>query len=105
MPKKAPNTFMFFCTEQSKIIRDNDPNMQGCKEISKIVSEKWALLTDEEKAPYVKKRDEAMERHDAEMKQLKELGYFVNSGGVKSTDLTPKKKKFKVIGSDGKSHI
>ena len=95
MPKKASNVFMFFCTEQSKIIRDQDPNMQGCKEISKIVGEKWAKLTDEEKTPYVKKRDEAQVRYETEMKQLKELGYFINSNGVKSTDLTPKKKKIK----------
>lgn len=40
-------------------------------------------------------------RFDKETKQLKEKGYFINSDGVKSTDLKVKPKKGKMVAKTG----
>lgn len=55
-------------------------------------AEMWNSMSDTDKAPYLKLHQEDVARHEREEKELKEKGYFVNSDGVKSTDLTKKHK-------------
>ena len=56
------------------------------RDILKQCGESWTLLTDEEKEKYVKMADKDKVRHEREIEQQHELGYFVNSEGIKSTD-------------------
>ena len=55
-------------------------------------AEMWNTMSDADKAPYVKIHEEDVQRHEREMKEFNEKGYFINSDGVKSTDLTKKHK-------------
>jgi len=49
-------------------------------------------MTEEQRKPYDKLRDDDAKRLEKETKQLQDLGYFINSDGVKSTNLTKKGK-------------
>ena len=51
----------------------------------------WQTATEEEKKPYVELHEADQKRYDAQMKMLKEKGYFMIDG-VKSTDLPPEEK-------------
>lgn len=47
-------------------------------------------MTDKEKEPYFKLSEQSKVLYEKEMKQFKELGYYVNSEGIKSTFLNKK---------------
>lgn len=47
-------------------------------------------MTDKEKEPYVKLNEQSKALYEKEMKQFNELGYYVNSEGIKSTYLNKK---------------
>jgi len=59
-------------------------------ELAKLNGENWKKLTDNQKKPFVDMQQKDQVRFDKETKQFKELGYFFNSAGVKSTFLTKK---------------
>lgn len=59
----------------------------------KANGEQWGKLTDEEKKPYIEMNAKDIQRYERECNQLKELGYFTNSDGVKSTMLSKKGKE------------
>jgi len=54
----------------------------------------WQTATEEEKKPFNELHEADVKRHDAQMKMLKEKGYFMIDG-VKSTDLPPEEKSAK----------
>lgn len=54
----------------------------------------WQTATEEEKKPYVEQHEADVKRYDAQMKMLKEKGYFMIDG-VKSTDLPQEEKSAK----------
>ena len=58
------------------------------------ISEEWKLMTDQQKRKYFKMSQEDKERFEKETEQLNRLGYFVDSNGVKSTDIKPDLKMF-----------
>lgn len=47
-------------------------------------------MTDKQKEPFVKLQEKDKIRHSKETNQFKELGYFINSDGIKSTFLNKK---------------
>lgn len=54
----------------------------------------WQTATEEEKKPFVELHEADVKRHEAQLKMLKEKGYFMIDG-VKSTDLPPEQKSAK----------
>ena len=63
-------------------------------EIAKVTGERWKTLTDAKKEKYAKLAEQDKARHEKEITQLREKGYFINSEGVKSTDIKPEIKDF-----------
>ena len=57
-------------------------------------AEIWGGLSDKEKEPYLSLNKKDQERHDRQMKELEEKGFFMNEDGTKSTeaDVDPKKR-------------
>lgn len=55
----------------------------------------WNEMSDEQKRPFFELQEADRRRYNREMKEFEELGYFVNSQGVKSTDIALCKPKFK----------
>jgi len=83
--------FFFFANQNRTKLMKEQPNLK-VTEIAKLNGEHWAKLTEEEKVPFSKLNEADIARHEKETKQLNELGYFINSDGVKSTLLSKKGK-------------
>lgn len=91
MPKQVMTSFFAFISQNRGRIAKENPEAK-VTEIGKLMGQEWKALTDEEKKEYLKYVEEDRKRYDKEMQQLKTKGYFVNSDGVKSTDLKVKSK-------------
>lgn len=93
-PKRPINTYFHFSIEASKEIREKNPSL-SVGEVAKAVKVKFDSLTDDQKAPYVKKNEDDKKRHQAQLDELAEKGYFTLDDGSKSTDEKnrPKPKK------------
>ena len=63
----------------------------------------WAHLSEAEKAPFLKLHEQDQKRHDKQVKELEEKGYFLMDDGTKSSDHVPKKKKSRKAKSESKS--
>jgi hypothetical protein len=50
-PKKAPTPYILFVQEHMKLIKEENPTLQG-KDVMRKVCEKWKAITDEEKQKY-----------------------------------------------------
>ena len=61
----------------------------------KKAGEEWAKMTEKDKKPYEKIHEADQKRYQKELAQLIKEGYFVNSDGVKSSDIEKKLKKEK----------
>lgn len=83
--------FFFFANQNRSKVMKEQPTLK-ITEVAKLNGEHWAKLTEEERAPFNKLNAEDIARHEKETKQLNELGYFINSDGVKSTLLSKKGK-------------
>lgn len=92
VPKKAGSAWTFFNKTVQKEIHAANPEMKMV-DIAKQVALKWNSLDDTQKQPYLKMQENDVIRHKRELKDLVENGYFINSDGVKSTDLKKKKKR------------
>ena len=63
-PKRPMSAFLYFNIETSAEIRARDPTkIMAINEVSKMVSDKWAAMSEEQKAPYDKKTLEDKKRH------------------------------------------
>lgn len=92
LPKKPRRAYIFFHKEQYEKLSKKDPTLK-ITEIAKLAGEKWQSLSKDEQKPYYKLCEDDMIRQEQEMKQLLNQGYFINSMGVKSSDLTVKRKR------------
>ena len=88
-PKRPISAFFFFTIENRKKLKEKNPNIT-IKEIAVQNSADWKKCTPEQKKQYDDMVAKDKERYDKQVKQLSELGYFINSEGVKSTDLDKK---------------
>ena len=55
----------------------------------------WKSLKEEDKKPFIQLAEQDKKRNEKEKLDLKKLGYFIDSDGVKSTDLMLSNPKFK----------
>ena len=84
-------TFFAFINQNRERIKKENPDVSVC-EIGKLAGQEWKALSDDQKKEYDKYIEEDRKRYDKEMEQLRTKGYFINSEGVKSTDLKVKSK-------------
>lgn len=84
-------SFFAFINQNRERIKKENPDKSVC-EIGKLAGQEWKALTDDQKKEYDKYIEEDRKRYVKEMEQLKTKGYFINSDGVKSTDLKVKSK-------------
>lgn len=80
---------MAFAGARMKELKKINPDMKGT-DIFKQISADWKVATEKAKEPFVKLSNADKVRYEREMKEFKELGYFTNSDGVKSTFLMGK---------------
>jgi hypothetical protein len=66
----------------------------------KIVGAMWQKLTEEQKAPFIKKHEDDKKRYEAQLEEIKKKGYFIMSDGVKSSDIGVPSAKKKVKSTD-----
>ena len=81
-PKRACSAWTFYNTEAAKEYRAQGKG----KEAFKLASEKWATMSEKEKAPYVKMAEADKAREEKEKAELAKKGYYTLSDGTKSTD-------------------
>lgn len=75
---------MFFVKTLSKqVVNENKGTAAGAL---KILGERWRTINNEEKAIYIKMSEDDKKRHDQQLEQFKEHGYFILEDGTKSTD-------------------
>jgi len=90
-PKKVLSVFICFSNQNRSKLMKEHPDSK-ITEIAKLNGEHWGKLTDAEKKPFEKMQQEDLKRFEKETQQFHELGYFINSDGIKSTFLTKKGK-------------
>ena len=91
-PKNPTSPYIFFNTATVKRLKEE----KGLdhKDAFKQAGEMWNTLSEADKKEWIDMGEKDKVRHEKELKMLEQKGYFVNSDGVKSTDLPvdPKKK-------------
>lgn len=75
-----------------------------CSEAAKLLGEKWQKLSDSDKKIYFDMAKTDGLRHDKQVKELKELGYFFHEDGSKSTDQKKSKKRTHQEANQDKNH-
>lgn len=88
-PKVALSTYFYFGMENAKKLKKDSPDMK-ITEIARKNGEAWKKLSLEEKKPYEALHQKDLKRHEKEMKEFNELGYYTNADGIKSTFMTKK---------------
>ena len=91
-PKRPMSAFFFFANQNRIVLKKSNPEF-GIKEVARGNSAAWKALSREDRKPYNEMVSKDRKRYEKELKQLEELGYFINQDGVKSTDLDIKGKK------------
>lgn len=91
-PKRAMTGFLYFSLQNREKVIAKNPGMSKIGDVAKINGEEWGKLTEEEKKPFYEMNAKDIKRQEKELKQLAELGYFVNSDGIKSNLLSKKGK-------------
>ena len=56
-------------------------------EITKAIAQKWNNLSDQDKQPFLNQSNQDRERYEKEMKEMVKYGYFIDTNGVKSTEI------------------
>ena len=91
-PKNPTSPYIFFNTATVKRLKEE----KGLdhKDAFKQAGEMWNTLSEADKKEWIDMGEKDKVRHEKELQMLEQKGYFVNSDGVKSTDLPvdPKKK-------------
>lgn len=87
----ALSTYLYFANEKYKTQKLENPDLK-VTEIMRNNGEAWKKLTEEQKKPFEKLHQEDVVRHEKEMKEFNELGYYTTADGIKSTFMTRKHK-------------
>jgi len=64
-PKRARTAYIFFCTEQRPVIKQDNPDM-NTKEVTSQLGVQWKELSDTEKKPYIKLAEKDKDRYEKE---------------------------------------
>lgn len=85
-PKKPTNSLFLYMKATTEAFKAKNPGLK-LTDMTKKMSELFNNLATKEKSKYTKLGDEDKARYHNECEQLQTLGYFVNSEGIKSTQL------------------
>ena len=85
MPKRAGSAFLFFNTEFVLAERKKNPACTTT-EAFKMAGQKWAQMSDTDKAPYVQMSEKDKLRFDRQLSERDKKGYFLLEDKSKSTD-------------------
>ncbi|KAL3617726.1 HMG1/2-like protein [Castilleja foliolosa] len=66
-PKRAPSAFFVFMEDFRKEFKTKHPDNKAVSAVGKAAGIEWKSLTDEEKAPYVKKAAKRKEEYERQM--------------------------------------
>ena len=80
-PEYPPGSFVYYQNESRPQFKVNNPNL-SCSELSQAMHEQFKLLTEEEKKPYYRMRNEALERYNEEMILYKASSKRICDGGT-----------------------
>lgn len=64
-PKRGRTAYIFFCTEQRPLLKEENPDM-NTKEVTSQLGVMWKALSDKEKKPYVKLAEKDKSRYENE---------------------------------------
>jgi hypothetical protein len=84
-PKKAMTPYTIFISKCAKELSEKEGI--SYKDAFKKGAEKWGTMNEEEKKPFVAEAELDQGRHEREVKEYKETGFFTNAGGVNSSTL------------------
>ena len=90
-PRKISSAYIFFNQKRAHDAEHPYSITNLAQESGKL----WQTMTEDEKKPYYEMQEADRRRFNKEMQEFEEKGFFVNSEGVKSTDLALSKPKFK----------
>ena len=68
-PKKNVSSYMHFCKEKRKQVKEDYPDL-GTSEIGSKLGELWRALSDKDKTNYVKQAEADKTRYQTEMKSF-----------------------------------
>ena len=99
-PKRGRTSYIYFCTDQRPIIKEENPEM-NTKEVTSQLGVQWKSLTDEDKKPYAKLAAKDKSRYEKEKSEWVdpddelELDTKKDKKSVSKKDKKKKKKKKK----------
>lgn len=91
-PKQTMSAYLFFSTERLRNIKKG--KNQQLPDIVKGIAAEWKTLSAAKKKTYEKLEAKDKQRYEKEKQEYEQQGYFINSDGVKSNSVLPKKPKF-----------
>ncbi|VFQ62177.1 unnamed protein product [Cuscuta campestris] len=81
-PKRPLSAYLVFMSDFRKSYKENFPDNKSVAAVSKAGGDKWKLMSDSEKAPYVEKASQLKVQYGSAMEEFKK-----NSNGA-SSELT-----------------
>ena len=69
-PKRATTAFFYYVADIRPSVKEKNPGLP-VSQLSKIHGEMWRSLSDEDKAPYMKKNEKDKERYQKEKDEMK----------------------------------
>lgn len=76
-PKRPMSAFFFFANENRVKLKKTNPKY-SIKEVAQANSKGWKELSAEDRKPYNEMVSKDRKRYEKELKQMDELGYFIN---------------------------
>ena len=91
VPKKVGTPYTYYIKTNAKECMEK--NKISMTEASSLLSKQWNEMSDKLKQPYLDLSFKDQSRHQKQVADFKNLGYFTLEDGTKSSSLKPKIKK------------
>lgn len=85
-PKGRKSSHALFFKEEFDILKKQNPDIMII-EANKVINKKWKEIQPKDKERLQKLSEEDLKRYNDQMKELKNIGYFITQDGVKSNQL------------------
>jgi hypothetical protein len=101
-PKRGRTAYIFFCTEQRPVLKEEDPDL-NTKEITSRLGAKWKSLSEDDKSPYIKLAEEDKKRYEKDKLNWANNSETSTSNNSDVVDVPVKSKKSKKEKSEKKA--
>ena len=91
VPKKVGTPYTYYIKTNAKVCMEK--NKISMTEASSLLSKQWNEMSDKLKQPYLDLSFKDQTRHQKQVADFKNLGYFTLEDGTKSSSIKPKIKK------------